>query len=394
MLHRLNQHLLNLCARVTSGDRLIPAVDGLRFLAIALVVVYHIEGFVRIRVTGRDDPGLDQQLMKTELHQWFSLGYVGVPLFFMISGFILSLPFARHYLAGHRKPSIKSYFLRRLTRLEPPMIFFLLGSTILFGFSYSTLASLFYSHLFFFGTGNGVLWSLEVEAQFYLLAPLLAVVFALRSVALRTGVIVLVMIVFALAQHWNTTSSFNNHWTLLSYLHFFLVGFLCAASFVTHPPGENGSLFWDACGLLGLVAATIALRWFITAKPAVGSVVPHLVLPACGFLLFSSALRGSILRRIASIPWVYTLGGMCYTCYLWHMFVIAAVGKVAIRVIPRFESHLANLLLYLPVMTLAVIVVTIVFFVLIEKPAMRRDWPQALWRRLTGAATRASNGQT
>ena len=49
---------------------------------------------------------------------WTSLSF-GVDMFFMISGFVLALPFATRYLAHGPRVSLRSYFLRRLTRLEP-----------------------------------------------------------------------------------------------------------------------------------------------------------------------------------------------------------------------------------------------------------------------------------
>ena len=49
-------------------------------------------------------------------------GNYGVQLFFVISGFVLALPFASHYLCQTRAVSLRAYFLRRLTRLEPPYV--------------------------------------------------------------------------------------------------------------------------------------------------------------------------------------------------------------------------------------------------------------------------------
>ena len=59
------------------------------------------------------------------------VGFRGVELFFVISGFILGLPFAAHYLKGAAPVSLRKYYLRRLTRLEPPYIVALLVLFIL-----------------------------------------------------------------------------------------------------------------------------------------------------------------------------------------------------------------------------------------------------------------------
>jgi len=49
-------------------------------------------------------------------------GSLGVRVFFAISGFILAFPFANHYLNAREKVNIKKYYIRRLTRLEPPYL--------------------------------------------------------------------------------------------------------------------------------------------------------------------------------------------------------------------------------------------------------------------------------
>ena len=45
-----------------------------------------------------------------------------MPLFFAISGFILALPFAEHYLSGAPRPTLGRYYVRRVTRIEPPYV--------------------------------------------------------------------------------------------------------------------------------------------------------------------------------------------------------------------------------------------------------------------------------
>ena len=61
-----------------------------------------------------------------------SNGSRGVYLFFAFSGMILALPFARYYLAEGNKVSLKKYYMRRVTRLEPPWVLSLLLFTVVF----------------------------------------------------------------------------------------------------------------------------------------------------------------------------------------------------------------------------------------------------------------------
>ncbi len=159
-----------------------PEIDGIRFLAILLVVLFHIHGYFikKTPVTFADKP--DDYYW---LNLFLSNGDRGVPLFFVLSGFILCLPFAHHYINHGKKVSLKKYYLRRVTRLEPP---YFIAMTSIFALELvmkvkpfavlfpSWLASLVYAHDFIFHHVpliTVVAWSLEIEIQFYLLAPLL-----------------------------------------------------------------------------------------------------------------------------------------------------------------------------------------------------------------------------
>ena len=105
-------------ARETASNAFIAEIDGLRFIAIFSVIFYHLADFVRVK-TGH-------AWQENELSLFLSHGYFGVPLFFAISGFVIALPFATKALSHEPAPSLKRYFLRRLTRLEPPYLINLL----------------------------------------------------------------------------------------------------------------------------------------------------------------------------------------------------------------------------------------------------------------------------
>ncbi len=122
-----------------------------------------------------------------------SHGFLGVQLFFVISGFILGLPFASHFLTNGPAVKVGRFYFRRLTRLEPPYVLALLliyAAAIVMhnvhtrepGFMAGLPLRLGYAYLLVRGappTLDGVTWTLEIEVQFYLLAPLLARVFKL-----------------------------------------------------------------------------------------------------------------------------------------------------------------------------------------------------------------------
>jgi hypothetical protein len=116
--------------RPIDADKHICEIDGLRLLAIAVVVGSHIAPSVARHyqdVTGVET--YDDVILRLT-----SEGVRGVTLFFVISGFVLSLPFLRASATGGRV-SVRRYLVRRLRRIEPPYVVslavFLLADVVL-----------------------------------------------------------------------------------------------------------------------------------------------------------------------------------------------------------------------------------------------------------------------
>src|SRR5512135_2587051 len=126
-----SEKILSRFRRVTTSGNFISEIDGLRFIAIGTVVLFHLVVNLGIKspVTYAI-PSEGNLIVAVARH-----GFRGVELFFIISGFILAYPFASHYIKGARRVNLRSYFLRRVTRLEPPyflcMILFFGASVLL-----------------------------------------------------------------------------------------------------------------------------------------------------------------------------------------------------------------------------------------------------------------------
>jgi peptidoglycan/LPS O-acetylase OafA/YrhL len=224
-------------------------------------------------------------------------------------------------------------------------------------------ASLLYLHSFIFGRPNdinAVTWSLEVEVQFYLLAPVLMSVLRIRPRLARRAVLVGAAAMSILA------SSFVTHgrptlW-LGYYLHYFLCGILLADVYFAdwgERPSTSGR--WD---IVSVVSWPLLATVWRDAHLTKVFFVPLL------YLVMHSALRGRRTSQLLRTGWIPVIGGMCYSIYLIHYPLISQVGRVASTVAPSGASFSTRLLLYTGQMVPVILGVSGVYFALIERPCM------------------------
>lgn len=354
-------------------------MDGLRFLAISSVLLIHILAQMNSHAQMYGFRVADH---KSFIEVMFQLGR-GVQLFFAISGYILAQPFLRQYVDGGKPVNLGGFYLRRLTRLEPPYILSLLlyaaGALLLHRMTANVVQRSFvmcalYVHNFFaHGTPplNLVTWSLEVEIEFYVLVPLLARIFCIRNQNIRRSVLVAGILASSLPA-W---SAANAHGFFLpAQLCYFFVGFLLADLRVEQQQPQNHPL-WDISSLLIWPAVLLIPEGRLTG------------IALCGLLLagFHATFMGPVSRRILSTRWIALLGGMCYSIYLMHMFVISALFPLTRRAAITgnfYTDYLVQLLLLVP----AIGAVSIAYFVVVERPCMDPKWPQKLWHRIRGGS--------
>jgi len=368
--------------RHTSSGLYVPELDGLRFVAIFFVFIYHLAGVATNIDQGAPPPASVLYVLTQRLN-------IGVPLFFAISGMILGLPFARYWLQAGKKVSLKRYFLRRVTRLEPPYV---IAMVMFFVLKYvghrgtipemlpHLAASLVYLHNLIYrelSSINSVAWSLEVEVQFYILAPILAIVFAIGTAWVRRATIGAAILLAAIWTPWAADPGlarldpmgWMKHLSLAGNIQYFLAGFLLADFFLLMPPATYRRRSWDAVSLVGWPL----LIYLLIAAPDFAFVA----LPALILALYAGVFYGSVSNRAFATVWVASIGGMCYSIYLLHNYGIQLINIVTGRVgraLP-FESRFAIQMLF---MTPIVLVASIIFYRLIEQPCMEPDWPVRL----------------
>lgn len=169
----------------------IAAIDGLRGIAVLWVVAFH---YVVVRsLAGIPDPWIDALARVPALDALARNGFLGVDLFFLISGFLLAAPWFVHARAGIAPPSVRGFYARRVRRIVPAyylqlvFLFALVLPLLHHGRKYwrsdvyvdlwnAAAHALFLQNTSPLTSGslgaNGALWTLAVEAQFYLVLPL------------------------------------------------------------------------------------------------------------------------------------------------------------------------------------------------------------------------------
>jgi peptidoglycan/LPS O-acetylase OafA/YrhL len=375
-MHRWIKWLVSKASRDTTSGQFIAEIDGLRFIAIFSVILFHLNWFITSK-TGRAE-GADL------LSDFLSHGNIGVQLFFVISGFVIALPFAKGHLLNGRLPNLRQYLFRRLTRLEPPYIVNLLFRFGLLFFATADtfselfphlLASMGYLHNIIYGSMskiNFVAWSLEIELQFYLLAPLVTSVFMIRSKVARRILFVALIITFSIiAYALNGFPRINL--SILSAAQYFLTGFLLVDIYLIEwDQNPAKSWHWDIVSVLAW-SAIIELLYQDGGES-------FIVIPT--FFAYVAAFKGVLSNRFFCQPVIYTIGGMCYTLYLYHYSVISAISRLLIKVefLNQLPAWLEVILAGLVIVP-AVLLFGTIMFILVEKPCMKKDWYIRLMER-------------
>lgn len=352
-----------------------PHIDGLRAVAVLPVVLYHF------RVPG------------------FRGGFVGVDVFFVISGFLItSLIFGE---LGEGTFSVLRFYERRVRRIFPALFAVIAASTLvatllffprdLLRFAESAAATALFSSNFDFWQQAGYFdtaadlkpllhtWSLAVEEQFYLIFPaLLYFMHTRRRVSLLALVVGLAIVSFVMSV-WAVGRFPSAAFYLAPYRTWELM--LGAILALGNFPAPNSRWISDSLSVAGLAAIGWAVVAFSTTTPFPGL---NALYPCLGTaaVIFAGEGNGGVVRRGLSWRPIVFVGLISYSLYLWHW---------PIHVFWNYASGgAAN-----SVQTAALIALSFVLAVLswryVEMPFRRKQWvSRPMIFRIGGAATAAT----
>jgi peptidoglycan/LPS O-acetylase OafA/YrhL len=370
-----------------SGGTHFAALDGYRAIAALMVVLTHVA-----TTTDTTTGAVGHMLGRFDF---------GVPLFFLMSGFLLYRPWARAALEGRPRPDLRRYAIRRAARILPLYWLVVIVTLALLPEIQPVSSDQWAMHIFGLqiyqpaGPSEGLYqtWSLCTEISFYVALPFLGwLAHGRRHRSLEAAwrrQMVLIALLVGLSSVWNVirfveaeSLPYHVQFWLPGYLDWFGAGMLLA---IIHVRLAHANPPWiarvaDTMARDRATTLILALAVFVVAcTPLAGEYqfVPNtpwqnlfkhvLYLLAALFFLLPGVLaapKGWTALLTLSVP--QRLGMISYGIFMWHLFLLRlllpALG------IEMFTGHAWQLGAAVLVSTIAVASVT---YVLVERPAQR-----------------------
>ncbi|MGA7817200.1 acyltransferase family protein [Caballeronia sp.] len=308
----------------------IVALDGLRAIAVLAVFLQHA--------------------LKAPL-------WMGVDLFFIISGFLIT------GILVDRKARGQSYFThfysRRARRILPPYLLLLVVSSLLFGLGWAA----HWPWFAFFATNIGVsigdighpslnvLWSLAVEEQFYLVWPFVVLFTSERTLMwIAAAALVVVPIMRAIATPW-----FDTFWPIY-YLTPFRMDLLCAGALMAMLVRRDRRIFERLFtpAVICIVAAVAALaylhlhfpRFRAENTPLSNAALYSISLVLCASLVIVAIESRGIVKKVLCHPVLVYVGTISYTVYLIHLSILYVLWNLNVNRMTAAIAGLAITIIY------------------------------------------------
>lgn len=363
----------------------IPALTGLRFVAAILIYWHHFP----LTPAG-------SARLATGLHNIKFAGYIGVPLFFMLSGFVLTHNYFRVFKVSPWK-GLWRYLVNRFARIYPMLLFVMVLSVAATGFQTPLQRSpqTLLEHLTItyvwdgdvtqtvqqaYNGVNSSSWSLGVEFFLYALFPFL-VWGVVRQCGTKARIVVTGLLLTGLSAvgaHWvamlfHDQYAAENYWLNrfpIPHIAEFTVG--CLAARFYHEMSTSSPSKWEQLwGKLAFGGSVVVVVGLMASRNQPAHPSAYLWSAAymipLAIILFCLARYTTIASRFLSLPFLILLGEASYSFYLLHMFFLDRMVSPADRKLDYIYS----------MMPLALLILSAVgAYTFLETPARRylRTW--------------------
>ena len=331
-----------------------PDIDALRGISVLSVVLYH----AKIQLFGKD---------------FFIGGFIGVDIFFIITGFLITKLLLIEY-ETYKNINIIAFYKRRIRRLIPALVFVLLISLLLSyfvldpiklkEFSASLFASLFFTanvYFHYFGDfyGNDVnlrkpllhLWSLGIEEQFYILYPLV-LLFILKY--LRKYLLFFLVIGFLIslgfAQYASTYHKMFSFYMLPSRAWEILSGSILAYILIKKENkffiNKKVGNFFFCLSILVIILSFLFFDIYEIRHPSLLTLLP--IISSAIIIFFGTNDNKTLIYKYFSNNILIFLGKISYSLYLWHFLIFAIFRNTYFK-----ETFLIKILIIVVSITLS-----------------------------------------
>ncbi len=335
-------------------------IEGLRAIAILLVVATHASV------------------------PWLAGGFVGVDVFFVLSGFLITSKLVQEVEAtGHLQ--LLPFYVRRLRRLLPALLLMLLSTGIVSSWLLSPgetaeqsfaaqMAAIWFSNFHFalrnldyFSAGNEAnlylhTWSLGVEEQFYLLWPALILWLLMRGskfnvARLKHGLLIIMLISGLSCIALTYIAPLLAFYMMPLRAWQFAAGALVWLVFArTSHPTSKFARMSPALGYAGLLLILLSALWLDTNHAYPG---PWASIPTAGAALVILAGCGASdphgVHRLLSLPPLQWLGRISYAWYLWHWPILLLGTALTDSPSPAYKTLLVAISLALAALSHALV---------------------------------------
>lgn len=342
----------------------LPGLDGIRAIAVIAIIIFHLNP------------------------KWLPGGFLGVDTFFVISGYLIAMLLINEY-EKTGTINIFQFWIRRMKRLFPPVLFMILiviqyiiffDQSLLYQLKKDVIAALLYiSNWWYIFDGLSYfesfearplehLWSLAIEEQFYLLFPLILILmlnkWSKKNILLLFFVVSILSAILMSTLYDPAANVSRIYFGTDTRLQTLLLGVMCAfiwpAFKLKHDAPRILVVIIDFLGFIGLIVLMYSI-YKLSEHSAFLFNGGFYVLGIFTLLIIMAAVHpSSIMSRLLGIKPLTVIGKYSYSLYLWHYPVIVLMQKHFVQGQVPIYIHISSVIL--------TIVLAVFSYKLIERP--------------------------